>query len=271
MSRQRITARGLGQNFLVDRAAIRRIVEALAAGPGDAVVEIGPGRGALTEGLIAGAGRIVAIEYDRRLAEALRRRFAETRLIVVARDVLRVELASLGPLLGRPAGAPLAVAGNLPYAISKPVAMKLIRERRSVARAILMFQKEVADRLLADPGTRSYGPLTVLARLTYTVERLFDLGPGAFRPRPKVDSTVTTWRPLEATLDERTERALVSVLAAAFRSRRRTLRNNLLAALDDGARVDRLLGASGLDSTVRAEAIPPDGFLGLAHGWPPSL
>jgi 16S rRNA (adenine1518-N6/adenine1519-N6)-dimethyltransferase len=272
MKRQAMTSRGLGQNFLVDRHAVTRIVNALSPGPDDLVLEIGPGRGVLTEPLVSRAGRIVAVELDGRLADGLRQRFAESRLVLVRQDVLAVDLRTIGPRLGGKTGARLTVAGNLPYGISKPIAMKLIRERGSIDRAVLMFQQEVADRLVAAPGSRSYGPLTVLARLTYSIRRLFDLPPAAFRPRPKIVSTITDWRPLaETVLDDGLEPALRTCLAAAFRSRRRTLRNNLLAALEGAEQVDDLLSAAALDGQARAEAIPPDGFVRLAREWPRSL
>src|SRR5262245_31299105 len=156
--------RRFGQNFLVDARAVRRIVDALAPRPDETVVEIGPGRGALTEELLARVPRLTAIELDRDLAALLSARFGPERLVLLSRDVLDVGLAELSP--------PLAVVGNLPYNVSKPVAMKLVGERAAIDRAVLMFQREVAERLLATPGTPAYGPLTVLSGLAFRIERM---------------------------------------------------------------------------------------------------
>ena len=253
-----------GQNFLTDAAAIRRIVAALDPAASENILEIGPGRGALTEALLEAVPAISAIEIDRDLAALLRSRYAEDRLRLIERDVLDVAFDALAQK------APLVIAGNLPYNISKPVAMKLVLERRAVLRAVLMFQREVADRLTALPGNSAYGPLTVLAGRAYRIERLFDLAPGAFRPRPKVVSTVTRWTPREAgALPESLVAPLKTVLGAAFAHRRQTLRKNLRAALRGGdAAAVTLLAAAGLDGALRAEAIPPQGFVALALAWP---
>jgi 16S rRNA (adenine1518-N6/adenine1519-N6)-dimethyltransferase len=254
-----------GQNFLADAGAIRRIVGALAPSSHEDVVEIGPGRGALTDALLAILPRLFAIEIDRDLVARLRSRFSEDRLHLIEQDVLRVAFHALRR------ADPLVVVGNLPYNISKPFAMKLVDERKDVARAVLMYQREVAARLTATEGTGAYGPLTVLTGRAYRIERLFDLAPGAFRPPPKVVSTVTRWTPRE---DDALPDALVlplkAVLRAAFRSRRQTLQKNLRAALSGNeAKAKSLLETAGLDGSLRAEAIPPDGFVALARIWPP--
>src|SRR5258706_4602813 len=213
--------RRFGQNFLADAVTIRRIVEALAPSPSEMVLEIGPGRGSLTEALLQAVPAIVAVEIDRDLAALLRARFPSDRLRLVEDDVLDIALDALAPSL------PLVVAGNLPYNISKPVAMKLVLERHAVGRAVLMFQREVADRLTASPGRRAYGPLTVLTGRAYRIERLFDVRPGAFRPRPSVVSTVTRWTPREDdALPPDLVAPLMAVLRAAFAHRRQTLQKN---------------------------------------------
>lgn len=264
--------RDLGQNFLVDRHSIERIVEALDPRPGEPILEIGPGRGALTGVLVARVDRMAAVERDGALADTLRRDYPPDRLTVLENDVLKIDLASVAPSLGLPTSTRLVVVGNLPYNISKPIAMKLIRERRAIDRAVLMFQKEVADRLTAVPGTKAYGPLTVLTALTFCIERLFDLRPGAFRPRPKVDSTVTRWHTREMPgFDEAREDALLACLAASFKRRRQTLRNNLRHALGSLARAEEILLSAGLEPTLRAEAVPPEGFVRLAERWPDDL
>jgi len=258
-----------GQHFLVDERAVQRIVERLAPRTGEAVLEIGPGRGALTGPLIDAVGRIAAVELDRDLARELRERFDERQLLLVCDDVLRLELAALRRTLAGSRAPRLVVAGNLPYNISKPIAMKLVRERRQVERAVLMFQREVARRLTAPPGGRDYGPLGVLARAAFDIEVAFDLPPGAFRPAPKVESSVTVWRalpPESLTGDE--ERRLRFCLAVCFRRRRRTLLGNLSDALGDRSRAAALLAAAAIDPALRAERVTPAGFRRLAELWP---
>jgi 16S rRNA (adenine1518-N6/adenine1519-N6)-dimethyltransferase len=239
-----------------------RIVDALAPQADETVLEIGPGRGAVTEALLARVPRVTAIELDRDLAALLATRFGSERLRLLQADVLDVDLSSLD--------APLAVVGNLPYNVSKPVAMQLIRERAAIDRAVLMFQREVADRLLAAPGTPAYGPLTVLSGLAYRIERLFDLAPRAFTPRPAVVSTVTRWLRAEpADLPVALEPPLRAVLRAAFSHRRQTLLRNLKGALPGGERQAReLLERTGIDGTLRAEVLGPEAFVALASHWP---
>jgi 16S rRNA (adenine1518-N6/adenine1519-N6)-dimethyltransferase len=260
--------RSLGQHFLVDRKAVGRILRATAATPGEPLLEIGPGRGALTADLLEQAGRMAAVEVDRELAARLRARFDE-RLLLIEQDVLELELATVPGLLGFPDGRPLVVVGNLPYNISKPIVQSMIRQRAQVGRMVLMFQREVAQRLTARPGGKHYGPLGILAGLAYRIERLFELGPRAFAPPPKVVSAVTRWTPREPALDPAAEPVLRTVLASCFARRRRTLRNNLRARLaGDEQRTDRLLEAAGIDGSLRAEAIDPAGFARLARLWP---
>ena len=250
-----------GQNFLVDPAAIRRIRDALAPSPGETVLEIGPGRAALTAALLEVMPRITVVEIDRDLADALRARFPAERLRVVEGDVLETSWSAWG--------APVVLVGNLPYNISKPVAMRLVEERARIDRAVLTFQREVAHRLTATPGTGAYGPLTVLAGRAFRIERLFDLPAGAFRPRPKVVSTVTRWLPLPAaSLPDGLVRPLREALRACFAHRRKTLLTNLRDALPGGEAAAReLLARAEIDGRLRAEAIPPDGFVRLAGLW----
>lgn len=260
-------SRRLGQNFLVDRRAAERIVEQLAPLPGEKVLEIGPGRGALTVGLVERVGRIVAVELDERLCDELLERFDGTKLSLLRQDILAADFEELRTACEWPAEGGLVVAGNLPYAISKPLAMKLIEQRASIERAVLMFQREVADRLTAAPGGKSYGPLSVLAGLTYSITRLFDLPHSAFRPRPRVVSSVTMWRPKRSfVVEEGLEDKLRSCLTASFARRRRTLHNNLRKALGPSA-AENMLEAAEIDGSIRAEALPPDRFLALARVW----
>jgi 16S rRNA (adenine1518-N6/adenine1519-N6)-dimethyltransferase len=252
-----------GQNFLSDANAIRRLGEALAPRPSENVLEIGPGRGAFTEHLLELLPRITAIELDRDLCAFLRSRYSEQRLTLIEQDVLDVDFAAMARS-GR-----LVIAGNLPYNISKPVAMKLVHSRQDVSRAVLLFQREVAQRLTAAPGSGAYGALTVLAGRAYRIERLFDLSPGAFRPSPKVMSTATRWisRDDDA-LPQPLVGPLTAVLRAAFAHRRQTLQKNLRIALNgDDLAATSLLRRAGLDGSLRAEAIPAEGFVSLAREW----
>lgn len=260
--------RRFGQHFLVDARAVARIRDALAPAPGEAVLEIGPGRGALTAALLDTGLPVVAVEIDRGLAKRLRDRFAGRPLEVLAQDVLRLDFGTVPLRAGLPANAPVVVAGNLPYNLSKPIAMRIVEERARVARAVLMFQREVADRLVAAPGTKEYGPLTVLAGLAFRIERVLDLSPGAFHPRPKVASTVTLWtRRQPGALADALEPALRRVLRAAFARRRGTIRVNLRAALGEAAAAS-LCSAAAVDDGLRAERLSPDDFLRMAAAWP---
>jgi 16S rRNA (adenine1518-N6/adenine1519-N6)-dimethyltransferase len=262
--------RRFGQSFLVDRGIARRIVETVEAERDEVVVEVGPGRGALTQGLVDRFRRIAAVEVDHDLASSLRERFDADRLVIVEKDVLKTRLAEVAASVSGPPDARVVVVSNLPYNISKPFANKLTVERGTIARAVLMFQREVAERITASPGTRAYGPLAVMARRTYRVETLFNVPPGAFRPRPKVISTVTRWTPRrDADFDERAERSLRAVLGAVFARRRQTLLKNLRAALPGGDREAReLLDRCGIDPGVRAETLTEEEFRSLARHWP---
>jgi len=262
--------RRFGQSFLVDRGIARRIVEAVVAEREEVVVEIGPGRGALTAGLLDRFERIAAVEVDRDLAASLRERFDASRLVLVEQDVLRTRLAQVAGRVSGVSDPRVVVVSNLPYNISKPFANKLTIERDSIASAVLMFQREVAERITASPGTRAYGPLSVMAGRTYRIETLFNVPPAAFRPRPKVVSTVTRWHARTGPgLDARTERSLRATLGACFARRRQTLLRNLRAALPGGNSQARdLLALCDIDPGLRAEALSPDDFMRLAERWP---
>jgi len=255
-----------GQNFLVDGGAVRRIVEACGVLSDRIPLEIGPGRGALTEVLLERVARLIAVEIDPRLAGDLRERFPEERLMVLEVDVLQLDWEAVERFAG---SRSLVVIGNLPYNISKPFVMRLIEQRRRIDRAVLMLQREVVERILARPGGKDYGAMGVLTGFAYSVERLFDLGPGAFRPKPKVVSTVTRWRPRRSDpLPETLEVSLRACLKASFGHRRQTLRNNLRAALAGSDRaVDAVLDRAALDGALRPEAVAPDGYRRLAEAW----
>jgi 16S rRNA (adenine1518-N6/adenine1519-N6)-dimethyltransferase len=261
--------RALGQHFLTDGGAIERILAALSLRAGEVALEIGPGRGALTGRLVRRGARLAVVEKDAGLAAALAARFAPSELCVIAGDALELKLSDVLARLERPGGR-LVVVGNLPYSISKPVVQKLVAEHRSVERAVLMFQREVARRLTAGPGSRDYGPLGVLAGQVFEIRALLDLPPRAFRPAPQVWSTVTLWfpRPGAEAFCAQEEARLRACLSACFARRRQVLRNNLRAALGDGALAERLLAAANVDGRCRAEQLAPEAFLRLCAAWP---
>jgi 16S rRNA (adenine1518-N6/adenine1519-N6)-dimethyltransferase len=180
----------LGQNFLVDGQAAQRIVAALGEIAGRTVVEIGPGQGAITESLAARAKHVVAVELDRELAASLRGRFKAARVTVVEQDVLRFDFAAAAAEFGER----LRVAGNLPYAITSSILLKLAASHAALDLAVLMVQREVAERITATAGTRDYGSFSIAMQMYGPIEQLFTLPPSAFSPPPKVYSTVFRWR-----------------------------------------------------------------------------
>jgi len=207
----------LGQHFLTNAGILERIALAVCPEGEDLVIEIGPGRGALTEKLLRRAAHVVAIEIDAALVEHLRTRFAdEPRLEIVHADVLDTDLARWGR-------AP--VAGNLPYYITSPILEKAVR--LDVPRAVFLIQKEVAERLIAQPRHREYGYLTLQTALFADTRLLFEVKPGAFRPPPQVDSAVVLLTPHTRDLGVGDREAFRRFLSQCFRQKRKTLRNNL--------------------------------------------
>jgi 16S rRNA (adenine1518-N6/adenine1519-N6)-dimethyltransferase len=254
-----------GQNFLVHPATARMIVERAHVAPEDRVLEIGPGLGALTVPLAQAAGTVVAVEKDRNLVPVLRRALQAEGLSNVAvheADILESDLAAIA----RDAGGPLTVVGNLPYNISSQVVVRLIEARRDVARAVLMFQRELAARLTAAPGGKDYGRITAMLSYCASVRRLASVGAHAFYPAPQVDSEVVEirfepdrpWPPHD-------ERHLFRVIAAAFGKRRKTLRNALATGgLGMAATAaEEALHRSGIDPRRRAETLSPAEFVRL--------
>jgi 16S rRNA (adenine1518-N6/adenine1519-N6)-dimethyltransferase len=243
----------LGQNFLRDTQAIERIANALGDVREEAIVEIGPGQGAITRTLSSRAAHVFAIELDRGLAGQLRSQFPAPRVTVIEADVLKVDFAELAAR----AGKRLAVAGNLPYYITSPILLKLAQSHAVLDRAVLMVQREVADRIVAAPGSRDYGVLSVTVQLYGPVEPLFTLPPSAFSPPPDVHSTVVRWRfsPRFAELNVDPEDFLIFV-RQAFAQKRKTLINNLRAAGYETALIHEALGAASVQAQARAEALP---------------
>jgi 16S rRNA (adenine1518-N6/adenine1519-N6)-dimethyltransferase len=297
-----------GQHFLRNAGAIETILRRFAAGPEDRVVEIGPGRGALTRSLAPACGRFAAVEIDAGLADALARgmgaplwsaselreaaartspeRSSPTpagsasgdelssgtlpRRIVVGADALEVRYEDLAAVLGAGPSRRLRVIGNLPYGVATALIRRMAAERTHVAEALVMVQKEVADRLLAEPSTKPYGLISVLIALRAERRRVMTLEPASFSPPPKVRSSVVALRFHAPRGEELAEDArLLGLLKAAFSERRKMLWRNLAKhyGLDRG-RVEALIADSGAAVTARAEDLPPTSYARLASRLP---
>ncbi|HZP91618.1 MAG TPA: 16S rRNA (adenine(1518)-N(6)/adenine(1519)-N(6))-dimethyltransferase RsmA [Burkholderiales bacterium] len=241
------------QNFLVDSNYVARIVEAIAPRPQDRLLEIGPGFGALTGALLERVDSMDAVEIDRDAVRALRERFPPARLRVHEGDALDFDFCALG--------TGLRLVGNLPYHISTPLLFRVDAAYASVRDCHFMLQKEVVERMAAIPGTRQYGRLTVMLQYHWRVERLFDVPPGAFRPRPKVWSAIARMLPLGQPASQARDHGVFSrLVAAAFMQRRKTLRNALRDLL---AEVD--IAGCGIDPGARAETLGIAEFVRLAN------
>ncbi|MGD9387589.1 MAG: 16S rRNA (adenine(1518)-N(6)/adenine(1519)-N(6))-dimethyltransferase RsmA [Gammaproteobacteria bacterium] len=245
-----------GQNFLHDPTVIERIVQAIAPVPGERLVEIGPGEGALTLPLLASGARLTVIELDRDLAARLEAR-PETgdMLTVVQDDALKVELAALAAPDER-----LRLVGNLPYNVSTPLLFRFLEQLPVIRDMHFMLQREVVERMAAGPGSKTYGRLSVMLAAACRVEPLFDIGPGAFRPPPKVWSSVVRLEPWpEPPFAVPDPARFAEVVRRAFGQRRKTLRNALSGLVDEEA-----IRAAGCDPQARAETLPPAAFARLA-------
>lgn len=255
--------KSLGQNFLVDPVHQQRIVAALEAAAGDVVVEIGPGRGALTEHLLGLPARLVLIELDDALAAHWRQRLhGLPEATVLHQDARAVDFASLGG-----ADRPLRVIGNIPYNITSPLLFHLLETARRAEAIVLMVQREVADRILAPPGGRLYGALSVGVRTAAAAERLFQVPRGAFRPVPAVDSTVVRLRPFRpASLGAEEERDLRILTRTVFGWRRKQLQRILREAPGYLLPPEGLaaLAAAGFEPSARPEMLSPAEFVRLA-------
>ncbi len=247
----------LGQHFLNDAQAADRIVAALGDCTGRTIIEIGPGHGVITRSLAARAGHLLAIEVDPDLASSLRAGFPSEKVNVVIEDVLRFDFSAASAA----AGERLLVLGNLPYYITSPILLKLAANHAVLDRAVLMVQREVADRVAASPGCRDYGLLSVTAQLYGPIETLFTLPPEAFSPPPEVYSTVFRWRfaPRIAELGV-DETGFLQFLRQAFAQKRKTLANNLRAAGFAPEVIAATLSAAHIDPKARAETLALDEF-----------
>ncbi|BCX88725.1 16S rRNA (adenine1518-N6/adenine1519-N6)-dimethyltransferase [Methylomarinovum tepidoasis] len=246
-----------GQNFLQDGRVIQRIVTALAPRPGDHVVEIGPGRGALTRHLLDRCRRLDVVEIDRDLTVLLRERFATAaNLIVHEADALAFDFDALTA-----PGEKLKVVGNLPYNISTPLLFHLFGQQAVIAQMLFMLQKEVVERLAATPGSKTYGRLSVMAQYHCRIEKCFNVKPACFQPPPKVMSAVVRLTPHPRPPVEVGAYGLFeTVVAKAFGQRRKTLRNALRGLLEADA-----IAACGVDPTARAETLPLESFAALSR------
>jgi 16S rRNA (adenine1518-N6/adenine1519-N6)-dimethyltransferase len=264
VSSTRRPLKSLGQNFLVDNNIIDKIIHSANVNPDDNVLEIGPGRGALTEYLVCKAGRLVLIEFDHALAAVLKERYADQpQVTVIDADILAVDLDAI---LGESSGKWKVVA-NLPYNISTEVLFRLLEVREKLSRMVLMLQKEVGDRLAAEPDCSNYGVTTVLLGLWFDMRREFIVPPGCFHPRPKVDSAVLSFVPLAAPRapvgDETVFRRVVK---GAFAMRRKTLVNCLKAAeLSSAEELNSILAECGIDGRRRGETLSLDEFARLSR------
>lgn len=258
--------KALGQNFLVDGNVIDNIIKAAHVGAEENVLEVGPGRGALTALLSERAAQVVAVEWDRDLVPHLREGIGSLETVeVVHGDILRVDLPGLlTPIRqGR-----WKVVANLPYNISSQVLFKFIENRPLFSEFILMLQKEVGERLLAAPSTKEYGVLTVLCRLVFDIEKVFLVKPSSFRPIPKVDSIVLRFRVLPANrLDVGDEKLFRLIVKASFSQRRKTLWNCLKSVdiLSVPGLLDQIFAQSGIDKGRRGETLSLQEFASLTN------
>lgn len=241
-----------GQHFLVDEAIIDQIIRAIHPRAEDPLVEIGPGLSALTAPLLQTVKRLTAVELDRDLAARLRMSWPPERLLVIEADALTVDFSSLGTAL--------RIVGNLPYNISSPLLFHLAQFADAVQDQHFMLQREVIDRMVAQPGSSDYGRLSIMLQVRYRMEKLFDVPPDAFDPPPKVMSSVVRMVPLPADRPRpSSEEAFAAVVTRAFAQRRKMLRRVLADWVDD---ID--WEALGVAPTDRAEVVSPGQFMAMA-------
>lgn len=251
----------LGQNFLHEKGVIEKIVQAIDPKPGDVLVEIGPGQGALTFPLLKRHGEVTAIEFDRDLHAPLQAAAREHgRLHLIEGDVLGVDFTALAARAGDARGQ-LRLVGNLPYNLSSPILFHALDHAAAIRDMHFMLQKEVVERMAAGPGSKVYGRLSVMLQAYCAVTPLFTVSPGAFRPAPKVDSAVVRLVPKPAERIAVADRTtFANVVRAAFGQRRKTLRNALQGVADTAA-----IEAAGLRPDARAEQVAVSGFVQLAN------
>jgi 16S rRNA (adenine1518-N6/adenine1519-N6)-dimethyltransferase len=249
-----------GQNFLASGAIADRIVAAAKITESDKVIEIGPGLGILTEKLAAQpTGSLTLVELDARFAARLKERFADVQIINA--DFLAVDFASLAD------DTPVKVIGNLPFNVAAAILRRLSDNSRMISRMVLMFQREVAERIRATPGADAYGALSVFTKLYWTIDSHFTVAAGSFHPRPKVDAEVLVFSPLTKPLfAARDERDVLETVRASFSAPRKTIRNALGHSLRiESDRIARALERADIDPATRAEKLGVSDFLRLAN------
>jgi len=255
-----------GQNFVIDANTVRRIVRESGVGPDDVVVEVGPGLGSLTLALLAVADRVVAIEVDDMLAERLPATIAEhagarsARCEVVHADAMRVD--------GVPGPPPTALVANLPYNVSVPVLLHLLTVLPSLEKGLVMVQAEVADRLAAPPGSRTYGVPSVKAAWFADVRRAGAVGRNVFWPAPNVDSGLVAWTRRDPPETTATREQVFAVVDAAFAQRRKTLRGALKGVAGTADAAEAALRTAGVDPTARGEVLDVTAFARIAEALP---
>lgn len=252
---QHVARKRFGQNFLIDRQVIADIVNAVAPRRDDCVVEIGPGLGALTDPLLGRLDHLHVVEIDRDIIARLRPRYPAERLTIHEGDALAFDFSTLA------GERRLHVVGNLPYNISTPLLFHLASYADRVYDMHFMLQKEVVERLVADPGTSDFGRLTVMLQYRFVIDWLFDVPPECFAPAPKVDSAVVRLIPRpHSELTANDEVRLAALVAAAFAQRRKMLRNNLKGLIDDEA-----FARLGIAPTARAEELSVQDYVRIAN------
>ena len=261
--------KSLGQNFLIDKNVSRRIVESVSPQKGDLIVEIGPGTGAITRLLTESAGRVIAFEIDTRLVEELRGSLSASNLEIIEADALGLDWRKF--LTERRQSSVeqprVRVVANLPYYISTPILQKLIEHHDLIFDMTLMLQSEVVERIAAAPGGRDYGYLSVLVQYYSAARKLFDVPPSAFRPAPKVQSSVVRLVMRERPpVEVSNEEDFFALVRAAFAQRRKTILNNLRAAhtsLAFNTPIEQALEQAKIDSRARAESLSIADFAAL--------
>lgn len=264
--------KNLGQNFLVDLDAVQGIVRAAGIEPGDQVVEVGPGIGSLTEQLLLAGGKVASYEVDQSLPEILAKELPEKvdgqdldqRFKLIMKDVLKadfaIDLAGFFDL-----SKPVKVVANLPYYITTPIIFNLLESSLDFTSLTLMMQKEVAERLAAQPGSKAYGPLSIAVQTQMSVDLALEVGHASFMPKPKVDSAVVVLTPLEKPADVGDRKRFNRVVKLCFAQRRKTLANNLKTLLPDKEDREKLLADLDLDPRQRPEQLAISDFIRISQ------
>ncbi len=249
-----IPRKRFGQNFLTDQNVLSEIIRVIAPTADDAMVEIGPGQGAMTALLLAHLSRLHVVELDRDLVAMLQKKFSPDKLIIHSGDALQFDFGALKPAQGK-----LRIVGNLPYNISSPLLFHLAQYAQQVEDQHFMLQKEVVQRMVAPPGGKDYGRLSVMLQWRYQMEMLFIVPPSAFDPPPKVDSAIVRMRPIASPLACEQAR-LEQVVTQAFSQRRKVIRNSL-----SGLFTEQQLIAAGIDPQARPETVSFEQYVALTH------